>query len=342
MNLKGKKTLITGAAGFIGCETALRLVGEGVEVVGVDNMNHYYDVNLKKARLKRFQENPHWKFYELDICDRAALHEVFHKEKPNIVLHLAAQAGVRHSLKEPLDYVDSNLVGFGNVLEYSRQLSLEHLVFASSSSVYGANTKVPFSVHDNVDHPVSLYAATKKANELMAHSYSHLYNLPCTGLRFFTVYGPWGRPDMAYFSFTEDILSGRPIQVFNNGKMRRDFTYIDDIIEGVYRILPRPPQANDSWDRNAPDPGSSYAPYRVYNIGNNKPVELMTMIEILEDCLGKKAEKVMLPMQPGDVVETFAVIEDLTRDFGYQPDTPLRHGLEKFAQWRLEWKQNEK
>jgi UDP-glucuronate 4-epimerase len=327
------KILVTGTAGFIGNALAIRLLERGDEVVGVDNVNDYYDVRLKEARLERISNHPGFTEIRAGIHDRAAMEEVFAKYKPQRVVNLAAQAGVRYSLKNPYAYVDSNLVGFVNILEGCRHHEVEHLVYASSSSVYGANTKMPFSVHDNVDHPVSLYAASKKANELMAHSYSHLYGIPTTGLRFFTVYGPWGRPDMAYFSFTKAILEGRPIDVFNHGKMKRDFTYIDDIVEGVMRTLDRVPSGNPEWNSEAPDPGSSHARYRLYNIGNNNPVDLMHLIGELERNLGKTAEKNFLPMQAGDVPATYANVDDLARDVGFKPGTSIEVGIEKFVSW---------
>jgi UDP-glucuronate 4-epimerase len=327
------KVLITGSAGFIGSALALRLLERGDEVIGIDNLNDYYDVELKKARLARTLEYPGYTDIHLDLEDRQGIADVFSTHRPDRVVNLAAQAGVRYSLENPLAYVDTNLLGFANILEGCRHNDVEHLVYASSSSVYGANTKMPFSVHDNVDHPVSLYAASKKANELMAHTYSHLYRLPVTGLRFFTVYGPWGRPDMAYFSFTRKILEGSPIDVFNNGNHSRDFTYIDDVIEGVVRVLDRVPQPNPDWSGDRPDAASSTAPYRLYNIGNNKPVELMHYIQVLEDCLGKKADKNMLPMQPGDVRATYADIDDLVRDVGYRPETGVEQGLSAFVDW---------
>ncbi len=327
------KVLITGSAGFIGSALALRLLERGDEVVGIDNLNDYYDVALKKARLARTLEYTGYTDMRLDLEDREGIADAFRTHRPERVVNLAAQAGVRYSLENPLAYVDTNLLGFANILEGCRHNGVEHLVYASSSSVYGANTNMPFSVHDNVDHPVSLYAATKKANELMAHTYSHLYRIPVTGLRFFTVYGPWGRPDMAYFSFTRRILAGKPIDVFNNGNHSRDFTYIDDIIEGVTRVLDRVPEPNPDWSGDNPDSASSTAPYRLYNIGNNEPVELMHYIQVLEDCLGKTAEKNMLPMQPGDVRVTYANIDDLVRDIGYKPATTVEQGLASFVSW---------
>jgi UDP-glucuronate 4-epimerase len=331
------KILVTGTAGFIGNELAIRLLERGDEVIGVDNVNDYYDVRLKEARLERIKSHPGFTEIRVGLHEREALEAVFAQHKPQRVVNLAAQAGVRYSLKNPYAYVDSNLLGFVNILEGCRHHSVEHLVYASSSSVYGANTRMPFSVHHNVDHPVSLYAASKKANELMAHTYSHLYGIPTTGLRFFTVYGPWGRPDMAYFSFTRDILEGRAINVFNHGDMQRDFTYIDDIVEGVIRVLDKVPSGNADWSGDAPDPGTSRAPYKLYNIGNNNPVRLMDMIETLERCLGKTAVKNFLPMQPGDVPATFADVDDLMRDVGFKPATSIEEGLEKFASWYREF-----
>ena len=327
------KVLITGAAGFIGSTLALRLLARGDEVIGVDNLNDYYDVELKKARLARTISHENYQDVRIGIEDREAVAKVFAEYKPDRVVNLAAQAGVRYSLENPHSYVDTNLVGFVNILEGCRHNEVEHLVYASSSSVYGANTNMPFSVHDNVDHPVSIYAASKKANELMAHSYSHLFKLPTTGLRFFTVYGPWGRPDMALFLFTKNILAGKPIDVFNHGKHRRDFTYIDDIVEGVIRVLDRIPEPNPDWTGDAPDSATSYAPYRLYNIGNNNTVELMHYIKVLEDCLGKKADINMLPLQNGDVPATFANVDDLINDFGYKPEIKVEQGIEKFVKW---------
>jgi UDP-glucuronate 4-epimerase len=327
------KVLVTGSAGFIGSELSLRLLERGDEVIGIDNLNDYYDIGLKKARLARTAVYEGYTDIHVDLKDRETIAALFRKHKPERVVNLAAQAGVRYSLENPLAYVDSNILGFANVLEGCRHNNVEHLVYASSSSVYGSNTRMPFSVHDNVDHPVSLYAASKKANELMAHTYSHLYRLPTTGLRFFTVYGPWGRPDMAYFRFTQKILAGEPIDVFNNGNHQRDFTYIDDIIEGVIRVLDRIPEPNPDWSGDAPDSATSTAPYRLYNIGNNKPVELLYYIEVLENCLGKKAEKNMLPMQPGDVQATYADVDDLVRDVGYKPATTVEEGIARFVEW---------
>jgi len=331
------KILVTGAAGFIGFHTARKLLERGEEVVGLDNLNDYYDVRLKLARLAILEEQPAFQFEKLDLADRAGMAELFARERFDRVIHLAAQAGVRYSIENPLAYVDSNLLGFANILEGCRHHGVAHLVYASTSSVYGANTKMPFSVHQNVDHPLSFYAATKKANELMAHTYSHLYELPVTGLRFFTVYGTWGRPDMALFLFTRNILEGKPINVFNYGHHRRDFTYVDDIAEGVVRCCDRVAPPNPDWDSDAPDPGSSKAPYRLYNIGNNKPVELMRYIELLEQCLGKKAEMNLLPLQPGDVPDTWADIDDLTRDVGYTPATPVEVGIPRFVEWYLSY-----
>lgn len=325
--------LVTGAAGFIGYHLSKRLLARGDQVVGVDNVNDYYDVNLKLSRLERLKRHPGFAFELLDLADRKATAELFSSLKPRTVVNLAAQAGVRYSLENPHAYVDSNLVGFTNVLEGCRHNGVEHLVYASSSSVYGANTTIPFSVHDNIDHPLSLYAATKKANELMAHTYSHLYRLPTTGLRFFTVYGPWGRPDMAMFRFTEAILAGRPIDVYNHGDMRRDFTYVDDVVEGIVRVSDRPARPDPNWTGAKPDPAGSDAPYRVYNIGNNSPVELMHLIELLERELGRVAEKRMLPMQAGDVPATYADVAALERDVGYKPSTPLAEGVKRFVAW---------
>lgn len=327
------KYLVTGAAGFIGFHTAQKLLARGEEVVGLDNLNSYYRLQLKHDRLAQLTGKPGFRFEQIDVANRDALKTLFAKEKLDIVIHLAAQAGVRYSLTHPEAYVDSNLVGFVNMLEACRHHEVKHLTYASSSSVYGANTVMPFSVHHNVDHPVSLYAATKKANELMAHTYSHLYQLPTTGLRFFTVYGPWGRPDMAMWIFTEAILAGKPIQVFNEGKMRRDFTYIDDIVEGVIRTADHVATPNPKWTSAQPDPATSFAPYRVYNIGNHQPVELMQMISLLEKNLGKSAVKQMMPMQPGDVPATYADVDDLAADVGFQPRTPIDEGVGRFVKW---------
>ena len=327
------KVLVTGAAGFIGFHLAKVLLDRGDEVVGLDNLNGYYDVSLKQARLAQIEGHPNFRFVQIDLADREGMEALFRGEKFDRVVNLAAQAGVRYSLKNPHAYVDSNLVGFVNILEGCRHNGVQHLVYASSSSVYGANTTMPFSVHHNVDHPVSLYAASKKANELMAHTYAHLYGLPVTGLRFFTVYGPWGRPDMALFLFTKAILEGKPIDVFNYGKMRRDFTYIDDIVEGVVRTLDHTAQPNPDWSGAAPDPGTSNAPYRLYNIGNNNPVELLYLIQTLETTLGKTAEKNLLPIQPGDVPATYADVDDLTRDVGFKPSTSIEDGVARFVEW---------
>jgi UDP-glucuronate 4-epimerase len=325
--------LITGVAGFIGNQLALRFLESGRRVVGVDNLNAYYDVGLKEARLRRLEPFAGHTFQRLDLADRDGLEALFRTHAFRTVVHLAAQAGVRYSLTDPHAYASSNLVGFLNILEACRHGGVEHLLYASSSSVYGGVTAMPFSVHQNVDHPLSLYAATKKANELMAHSYSHLYRLPTTGLRFFTVYGPWGRPDMAMYLFTRAILAGEPIRVFNNGQMLRDFTYIDDIVGGIAALAERPAAPDPAWTGAAPDPGTSAAPYRVYNIGNTEPVALLEMIELLEAALGRKAEKILLPMQPGDVPATCADIDDLARDTGFRPSTPLKVGLERFVHW---------
>jgi UDP-glucuronate 4-epimerase len=327
------RVLVTGAAGFIGFHLCRRLLDEGARVTGLDNLNDYYDVQLKRDRLSRLTPHAAFSFQQQDLADREGMARLFGGTPFDIVVNLAAQAGVRYSLENPNAYVDANLVGFVNVLEGCRHSAVRHLVFASSSSVYGANTTMPFSVHHNVDHPVSLYAATKKANELMAHTYSHLYGLPCTGLRFFTVYGPWGRPDMALFLFTRAILENRPIKIFNHGKMQRDFTYIDDIVEGVVRIMQRLPEPDTQWSGASPDPGSSYAPYRIYNIGNNSPVSLMKFIEVIEAAVGLKARKTYLDMQPGDVPATYADIDDLARDAGFAPRTPLEQGVREFVGW---------
>ncbi|MBV1913955.1 MAG: NAD-dependent epimerase [Pseudomonadales bacterium] len=327
------KVLVTGTAGFIGSTLTHRLLDRGDEVIGIDNLNDYYDVNLKIARLDRLTCRPGFTDIRCDLEDRDAIEKAFVTHKPDRVVNLAAQAGVRYSLENPRAYIDANLVGFINILEGCRHHEVEQLVYASSSSVYGANTEMPFSIHHNVDHPLSLYAATKKANELMAHTYSHLYQLPTTGLRFFTVYGPWGRPDMALFLFTKSILAGEPIDVFNYGNHRRDFTYIDDIVEGVIRTLDSVATPNPNWDGADPDSGTSMAPYRLYNIGSNQPIELMRYIEILEECLGKKAIKNMLPMQPGDVPATYADVDDLITDVGYQPNTPIETGIANFVEW---------
>lgn len=327
------KVLVTGSAGFIGSTLTLRLLDRGDTVIGIDNHNDYYDPAIKEARLARFADHPNYTHLRIDLADRKAIDACFKEHRPERVVNLAAQAGVRYSIENPLAYIDSNIVGFTHILEGCRHHGVEHLVYASSSSVYGANTSMPFSVHDNVDHPLSLYAASKKANELMAHTYSHLYGLPTTGLRFFTVYGPWGRPDMALFKFTKAILAGEPIDVFNHGHHRRDFTYIDDIVEGVIRVLDRPAPNNPAWSGAQPDPGTSSAPWRVYNIGNNSPVELLDYIAAIEAALGKTAEKRLLPLQPGDVPDTYADVTDLVEQFGYKPSTPVKEGVAKFVSW---------
>ena len=325
--------LVTGAAGFIGSHTARRLLERGDDVVGIDNLNDYYDPKLKEARLEQLAAHPKFRFEKLDVADREGMADLFTRLRPRRVVHLAAQAGVRYSLLHPHAYTDSNVTGFLNILEGCRHNGVEHLVFASSSSVYGANTRQPFSEHHNVDHPVSLYAATKKANELMAHTYAHLFALRVTGLRFFTVYGPWGRPDMALFLFTRGILAGQPIKVFNNGQMIRDFTYVDDIVEGVLRALDRPAEPDPAWDGDDPAPATSYAPYRIFNIGNNEPVLLLDCIRMLEEALGKKAEMQFLPLQPGDVVSTMADVSELERAVGFRPRTSLREGIRSFVEW---------
>ncbi|MBJ6801712.1 NAD-dependent epimerase [Geomonas propionica] len=332
-----RKMLVTGAAGFIGFHLSKRLLAAGVEVVGLDNLNDYYDVNLKYGRLKQLEETPGFRFVKMELADREGMAALFERERFDVVVNLAAQAGVRYSLINPYAYVDSNLSGFMNILEGCRHHGVKHLVYASSSSVYGANTAMPFSVHHNVDHPVSLYAATKKANELMAHTYSSLYGIPTTGLRFFTVYGPWGRPDMALFLFTKAILEGRPIDVFNYGKMQRDFTYVDDIVEGVTRVIDKVPEKDSTWSGAHPDPGTSYAPYKIYNIGNNNPVELLRFIEVLEQALGKEAQKNLLPIQAGDVPATFADVDDLMRDVGFRPATSIEEGVARFVAWYREF-----
>ncbi len=331
------KILVTGAAGFIGFHLAKRLLDSEYEVVGLDNLNDYYDVNLKTARLAQLEERNNFRFHKMGLEERDAISRFFKNEQFDIVVNLAAQAGVRYSIENPYAYIDSNISGFINILEGCRHNGVKHLVYASSSSVYGANTKMPFSVHDNVDHPISLYAATKKANELMAHTYSHLYNIPTTGLRFFTVYGPWGRPDMALFLFAKAIIEGRPIDVYNHGRMQRDFTYIDDIVEGVYRVMNKVPEANHDWNGDAADPGTSSAPYRIYNIGNNHPVELIRFIEVLENALGMKAVKNLLPLQPGDVSATYADVDDLMRDVGFRPSTSIEEGIGQFVVWYREF-----
>jgi UDP-glucuronate 4-epimerase len=329
--------LVTGAAGFIGFHVAERLLSDGRRVVGLDSVNNYYDPRLKEARLEILRPHSNFAFTKLDLADRAAIKSLFEQHQFPIVVHLAAQAGVRYSLDHPHAYVDANLEGFVNVLEGCRHNSCEHLLFASSSSVYGANTKLPFSVKDNVDHPISLYAASKKANELMAHAYSHLYRIPATGLRFFTVYGPWGRPDMAMFIFAKAILAGEPIKLFNHGKMRRDFTYVDDVSQAVVHLIDRPPQGRADWDGSHPDPATSSAPWRIYNIGNNRPEELTHVVSLLEQEFGKKAVKEMLPMQPGDVEATYADVTDLERDVGFRPSTPIEDGIARFVKWYREY-----
>jgi UDP-glucuronate 4-epimerase len=334
---KGQKVMVTGCAGFIGFHIANRLLNDDYLVVGIDNLNDYYDVNLKKARLEKLKKFMGFAFIHASLEDRKEIEKTFSIYKPAIVINLAAQAGVRYSLTNPYAYINSNIVGFMNVLEAFRHYGGEHLIFASSSSVYGANTKMPFSVYDNVDHPLSLYAATKKSNELMAHTYSYLYGIPVTGLRFFTVYGPWGRPDMALFLFTKAILAGEPIKVFNYGKMKRDFTYIDDVVEGVVRLINKKPEPNLEWSGDNPDPGTSLAPYKIYNIGNNKPVELMQFIAVLEEKLGRKAKKEFLPLQAGDVPETYADVDDFMCAVGFQPSTPIEVGIERFVAWYREY-----
>jgi UDP-glucuronate 4-epimerase len=331
------KLLVTGVAGFIGSATAGRLLDRGDEVVGLDNLNDYYDVSLKRARLARLEPHPSFRFVHADLADKAAMMSLFAHERFDRVVHLGAQAGVRYSLKDPHSYMQSNIVGTLNVLEGCRHNAVAHLVYASSSSVYGASSKMPYSVHEPASHPLSLYAASKRSNELMAHSYSSVFGLPTTGLRFFTVYGPWGRPDMALFLFARAILDGRPIEVFNHGRHKRDFTYIDDIVEGVVRVLDRIAQPDPRWDSAHPDPAYSRAPYRLYNIGSNRPVDLLRYIEVLERCLGRKAEKILLPMQPGDVADTFADVQELKEDIGYSPDTPIEVGVGNFVEWFREY-----
>lgn len=333
MAFRFKLVLVTGAAGFIGFHLAKRLLDSGCHVTGIDNLNPYYDVRLKEDRLAILATHENFEFHKTDLSDKKGLEKIFGNTSFDVVVNLAAQAGVRYSLTNPNAYVDSNITGFVNILECCRHNNVKHLVFASSSSVYGANTKMPFSVHDNVDHPVSLYAASKKSNELMAHTYSHLFQLPCTGLRFFTVYGPWGRPDMALFLFTKAMLAGKAIKVFNHGNMKRDFTYIDDIVEGVVRVMARLPGPNQEWSGDAPDPGSSYAPYKLYNIGNNNPVKLMDFIAAIEKALGKKAKKEFLDLQPGDVPATYADIDDLIKDVGFKPEITIETGIERFISW---------
>jgi len=334
------KVLVTGSAGFIGSAAVLRLLERGDRVVGIDNHNDYYDPSLKEARLARHLDHPNYQHFKLNIEDGPSMAKLFEEHQFEGVINLAAQAGVRYSIENPSAYINTNLVGFGHILEGCRHNKVGHLVYASSSSVYGANTKTPFSIHDNVDHPLSLYAASKKANELLAHTYSHLYDLPTTGLRFFTVYGPWGRPDMALFKFTKAILDGEKIQVFNFGKHRRDFTYVDDIVEGVIRVLDKPAQSNPNWNGANPDPGTSLAPWRVYNIGNNSPVELMDYIQAIEKALGIKAEKELLPLQPGDVPDTYADVDDLVEEFGYKPSMNIEQGIRNFVNWYKEYMKN--
>jgi UDP-glucuronate 4-epimerase len=327
------KIIITGAAGFIGFHLSQKLLKEGYQVIGIDNLNGYYDPGLKKARLEILGKYNNFSFHKVDLKDKSEVDSIFETYKPTYVINLAAQAGVRYSIENPYAYVDSNLIGFVNILEACRNYPVKHLIYASSSSVYGGNKVAPFSTNHNVDHPVSLYAATKKSNELMAHTYSHLYRIPTTGLRFFTVYGPWGRPDMAYFSFTRDIIAGKPIKVFNHGKMERDFTYVDDIIEGIFRLIHRIPAANKDWDETKDDISTSFAPYKIYNIGNNQPVSLMRFINILEEKIGKEAEKIYMDMQPGDVLRTYADVSDLEKDIGFKPSTSLEQGLSEFVRW---------
>ncbi len=331
------QVLVTGAAGFIGFHLSTKLCSLGINVIGIDNLNDYYDVGLKNARLEILKSHANFTFHKVDLQDKKSIDDLFSMHQIDYVVNLAAQAGVRYSIINPYAYLESNITGFLNILEACRHHPVKHLIYASSSSVYGANRKMPFSVHDNVDHPLALYAVTKKSNELMAHSYSHLYNIPTTGLRFFTVYGPFGRPDMALFLFTKAILEGKPIDVFNHGKMKRDFTYVDDIVEGIVRLLPVARKGNASWDGMDPDPATSFAPYKIYNIGNNQPVELSHFIEVLESKLGKKAMKNFLPMQDGDVPETYADIEDLTKDVGFRPSTSIETGIGQFVEWYLSY-----
>lgn len=334
------KVLVTGVAGFIGYHLAQHLLADGIEIYGIDNLNDYYDVKLKNDRLSQLQPQAGFTFECLDLANRDRMLQLFPEQRFDYVINLAAQAGVRYSLENPFAYVDSNMSGFVNLLEGCRQTHVKHLVFASSSSVYGANTKSPFSVTDNVDHPISLYAASKKANELIAHVYSHLYNLPATGLRFFTVYGPWGRPDMAYFKFVKAIEAGQPIDIYNFGKMKRDFTYIDDVIEGVVRVINKPPQSHSDENENSPELSTKNTPYKIYNIGNNSPVELMTFIEVIEKALGKPAQKNFLPIQPGDVLSTYADVDELMRDVGFKPSTSIDEGIQRFVQWYRDYYRN--
>lgn len=331
------KILITGIAGFIGFHLSRKLLNKSYQVIGLDNLNDYYDTKLKEGRLEILKQNKNFIFHKKDLKDKEAIDNLFKEYKPDYVINLAAQAGVRYSIENPYAYVDSNLIGFMNILEACRNYPVKHLLYASSSSVYGGNKVAPFSTNHNVDHPVSLYAATKKSNELMAHTYSHLYGIPTTGLRFFTVYGPWGRPDMAYFSFTRDILAGKPIKVFNHGKMERDFTYIDDIVEGIYKLIDKIPVANKDWDESEEDLSTSFAPYKIYNIGNNNPVPLMRFINALEEALGEEAEKIYMDMQPGDVLRTYADVSDLEKDIGFKPSTSIEDGLKKFVEWYKEY-----
>lgn len=336
------KILITGAAGFIGFHLSKKLLDDSYQIIGIDNLNDYYDPSLKQSRLEILGKYNNFNFHKVDLKDKAAVDHIFETYQPTHVINLAAQAGVRYSIENPYAYVDSNLTGFMNILEACRNYPVEHLLYASSSSVYGGNKVAPFSTNHNVDHPVSLYAATKKSNELMAHTYSHLYGIPTTGLRFFTVYGPYGRPDMAYFSFTKDILAGKPIKVFNHGKMERDFTYIDDIVEGIVKLIGKAPAANKDWDESKDDLSTSFAPYKIYNIGNNNPVQLMRFINALESALGKEAEKVYMDMQPGDVLRTYADVSDLERDINFKPSTSIEDGLKKFVEWYEEYYKVEK
>ena len=336
------KILITGAAGFIGFHLSKKLLDDSYQIIGIDNLNDYYDPSLKQSRLEILGKYNNFNFHKVDLKDKAAVDNIFETYQPTHVINLAAQAGVRYSIENPYAYVDSNLIGFMNILEACRNYPVEHLLYASSSSVYGGNKVAPFSTNHNVDHPVSLYAATKKSNELMAHTYSHLYGIPTTGLRFFTVYGPYGRPDMAYFSFTKDILADKPIKVFNHGKMERDFTYIDDIVEGIVKLIDKVPTANKEWDESKDDLSTSFAPYKIYNIGNNNPVQLMRFINALESAIGKKAEKIYIDMQPGDVLRTYADVSNLERDIGFKPSTSIESGLEKFVDWYKEYYNVEK
>tara|TARA_X000000950_G_C13906746_1_gene657213 strand:+ start:2070 stop:3077 length:1008 start_codon:yes stop_codon:yes gene_type:complete len=331
------KILVTGTAGFIGSELSIKLLTRGNTVIGIDNHNDYYDPQLKEDRLKRFEDNKNYTHYKTDISDQSAINDIFEKHKPEYVVNLAAQAGVRYSIENPMAYINSNIIGFTNILEACRHYKINHLVYASSSSVYGANETIPFSIKDNIDHPISLYAASKKSNELMAHTYSHLFKLPTTGLRFFTVYGPWGRPDMALFKFTKSIISGEPIDVYNYGNHKRDFTFVDDIVEGVIRVLDRPAFSNSKWNPRNPDPGSSLAPWRVYNIGNNNPVNLLDFIETIEKCLNIKADKKLKPLQIGDVPDTYANVDELVDEFNYKPNTSIEKGIGNFINWYLDY-----